>query len=602
MKRWIFLILAIIIISIFGLIKSCQREKREVINVYTDREIEIFIGKLAKKYENTDKDVSIKINALNSLEDYDIILTDEDSKIKDSIKKKYEVKDFFEDNLVIIGRRKIDNLSQMLTSSIAIPNYKTNIGKTGLDILAKVEGFQEMAKNIQYKDDVMSSLESVDLYEVDYAFVTSKILPLAKNSEICYIFPENIGRSQILYKAYINLESNIVTENINENIQKPVEEKPQKIVLDVKSVYDSLNIKNKIDYSIFQKAYLGYVQITNKNPGVLIIIDYSKPSNEERFYVLDLNKKKLVYSTRVAHSKNSGLEIPLQFSDDPNSYQSSLGFFVTLGEYNGAYGYSLRLKGLEENINANAEDRAIVIHGGNIVEDDYIKRYGFAGRSLGCPVLPYSLAREIIDFIKHGRVLFIYGNDEEYIDNSTYLSKLAAVFEGSPKNIVEIEKPSEIQKTSPTPTVTTVATTTTVNHPAATVLGDKKENINRETVIAEANITKIHEIIKQEAKYTNNVNNNKVSYTELLKDVIQERNNKTSKIKENIENKKLNEENNDNHEKIVEQTITDNSFETKQESETTVQQNENIEENKKEERKYPEEVIKKSLGLEIKLK
>ena len=208
MKRWIFLILAIIIISIFGLIKSCQREKREVINVYTDREIEIFIGKLAKKYENTDKDVSIKINALNSLEDYDIILTDEDSKIKNSIKKKYEVKDFFEDNLVIIGRRKIDNLSQMLTSSIAIPNYKTNIGKTGLDILAKVEGFQEMAKNIQYKDDVMSSLESVDLYEVDYAFVTSKILPLAKNSEICYIFPENIGRSQILYKAYINLESN----------------------------------------------------------------------------------------------------------------------------------------------------------------------------------------------------------------------------------------------------------------------------------------------------------------------------------------------------------------------------------------------------------
>ena len=207
MKRWIFLILAIIIISVFSIIKSCQREKREVINVYTDREIEIFIGKLAKKYENTDKNVAIKINSLNSIEDYDIIFINEDSKIKSNSKKKYEVKDFFEDNLVIIGRRKIDNLSQMLTSSIAIPNYKTNIGKTGLDILAKVEGFQEMAKKIQYKDDVMSALESVDLYEVDYAFVTKKILPLAKNSEICYIFPDNIGRSKILYKAYINLES-----------------------------------------------------------------------------------------------------------------------------------------------------------------------------------------------------------------------------------------------------------------------------------------------------------------------------------------------------------------------------------------------------------
>ena len=124
-------------------------------------------------------------------------------------------------------------------------------------------------------------------------------------------------------------EEKLVTENKSENIQVPVETKPQKMIIDVKLVYDSLNIKDKIDYSIFQKAYLGYIQIQNKNPGVLIIIDYTKPSNEERFYVLDLNKKKLVYSTRVAHSKNSGLEIPLEFSDDPNSYQSSLGFFVT---------------------------------------------------------------------------------------------------------------------------------------------------------------------------------------------------------------------------------------------------------------------------------
>ena len=412
-------------------------------------------------------------------------------------------------------------------------------------------------------------------------------------------------------------EEKLVTENTVENIQQPVEQKPQKIIIDVKSVYDSLNIKDKIDYSIFQKAYLGYVQISNKNPGILIIIDYSKPSNEERFYVLDLNKKKLVYSTRVAHSKNSGLEIPLQFSDDPNSYQSSLGFFVTLGEYNGAYGYSLRLKGLEENINANAEDRAIVIHGGDIVEDEYIKKFGFAGRSLGCPVLPHSLTREIIDFIKHGRVLFIYGNDEEYVDNSAYLSKLAPVFVGSPKNIVEIEKPIEVQKTSPMPAVTTVATTTN----NTVVTDNKKENTNRETVIAEANITKIFEIIKQESKYTNNVNNSKVSYTELLKDVIQERINKTSEIKEATENKNLNKENKDNQGKVieeavindssitkqdnqivVEQAITDNSPEIKQENGTVVQQNENTEEKKKVERKYPEEVIKKSLGLEIKLK
>ena len=405
--------------------------------------------------------------------------------------------------------------------------------------------------------------------------------------------------SMLLLASNNFAEENLMTENITENSQQPIEQKKQKIVIDVKSVYDSLNIKNKIDYSIFQKAYLGYVQISHKNPGVLIIIDYTKPSNEERFYVLDLNKKKLVYSTRVAHSKNSGLEIPLEFSDDPNSYQSSLGFFVTLGEYNGAYGYSLRLKGLEENINANAEDRAIVIHGGDIVEDEYIKKFGFAGRSLGCPVLPNSLTREIIDFIKHGRVLFIYGNDEEYIDESTYLSKLASVFEGSPKNIVEIEKPVEVQKTAPTTTV--VATTTA---PTTVISENKKDNTNRETVIAEANTTKIFEIIKQEYKYTNSVDNNKIAYTRLLKDVIQEKLNKTPEIKEGTENKKLNDENINNQEQAVEQTVTtDNTLETRKDNETVVpQQNESVQENKKEERKYPEEVTKKSLGIGIKFK
>ena len=385
-------------------------------------------------------------------------------------------------------------------------------------------------------------------------------------------------------------EEKLVTENKSESIQVPVETKPQKMIIDVKSVYDSLNIKDKIDYSIFQKAYLGYIQIQNKNPGVLIIIDYTKPSNEERFYVLDLNKKKLVYSTRVAHSKNSGLEIPLEFSDDPNSYQSSLGFFVTLGEYNGAYGYSLRLKGLEENINANAEDRAIVIHGGDIVEDEYIKKFGFAGRSLGCPVLPHSLTRPVIDFIKHGRVLFIYGNDEEYINDSVYLSSLASVFEGSPKNIVEIEKPVIVQKTSTSTPVTTVATTNTP------VVVDKKA-IDRETVIAEANITKIFEIIKQEARYTNNTNN-KISYTELLKGVIQEKVNKIPEIKESTESIKRNEENTEENivkqEIITEKTAENIATETKKEDETVVVQ--------KNERKYPEEVTKKSLGIGIKLK
>ena len=42
-------------------------------------------------------------------------------------------------------------------------------------------------------------------------------------------------------------EEKLVTENKTENIEVSVEEKPQKMVVDVKSVYDSLNIKNRIE-------------------------------------------------------------------------------------------------------------------------------------------------------------------------------------------------------------------------------------------------------------------------------------------------------------------------------------------------------------------
>lgn len=394
--------------------------------------------------------------------------------------------------------------------------------------------------------------------------------------------------SSLSFSEGTNLES----INQNTTITTETDIKPQKVILDVKSVYDSLNIKGKIDYSIFQKAYLGYVQIPNKNPGVLVIIDYTKPSNEERFYVLDLNKKKLVYSTRVAHSKNSGLEIPLEFSDDPNSYQSSLGFFLTLGEYNGAYGYSLRLKGLEENINANAESRAIVIHGGDIVNDEYIKKYGFAGRSLGCPVLPSALTKEIVNYIKHGRVLFIYGNDEEYIEESYYLSKLAPVFEGKPQNIVELEKPRETTKvvtTIPTALNTPSATTPTVENP------DQK------------NISIMLDVIKKEAEYKQHLSFRKsekfVDYFAVMKDVVEDSN--TPKEPEAIvTNTKIEDSKNT---EILEKSKKEDikQEEVKQEevkTEELKKEEPKKEEVKKVNRKYSEEVIRKSLGLGVKLK
>jgi len=603
MKKWILLILAIILFGVFSIVRSCQRSSREIVNVYTDKEIEYFIGKFAKKFERNESKIEVRINNLKNISDYDIIITDEKESVK-NLKKEFKSKDLFKDELVVIGRRRIENISQVANSTIAIPNYKTNIGKTGLDILAKLDNFSEISKKIEYKDDAISSLQSGG----------GKILKKT------LIFLSLLIISSLSFSEGTNLES------INQNtaVATETDTKPQKVTLDVKSVYDSLNIKGKIDYSIFQKAYLGYVQIPNKNPGVLVIIDYTKPSNEERFYVLDLNKKKLVYSTRVAHSKNSGLEIPLEFSDDPNSYQSSLGFFLTLGEYNGAYGYSLRLKGLEENINANAESRAIVIHGGDIVDDEYIKKFGFAGRSLGCPVLPAALTKEIVNYIKHGRVLFIYGNDEEYIEESLYLSKLAPVFEGKPQNIVEIEKPRETTKVvtatsttsdSKVPTALntpSVATTPTVENP------DQK------------NISIMLDVIKKEAEYKQHLSFRKsekfIDYFAVMKNVVED--NSTVKHSETIttniktedsKNVEVLEKPKETKDTEKTEIIPENKVQVSEEPKKEDLKQEEIkkeevkteelkkEEPKKEEvkklnRKYSEEVIRKSLGLGVKLK
>ncbi|MBF1214975.1 MAG: hypothetical protein HXM17_08745, partial [Fusobacterium periodonticum] len=104
MKKWILLILAIILFGIFSLIRSCQRSSREVINVYTDKEIEYFIGKFAKKFERNENKVQVKINDLKNMSDYDIIITDEKENVK-NLKKDFKSKDLFKDELVVIGRR-----------------------------------------------------------------------------------------------------------------------------------------------------------------------------------------------------------------------------------------------------------------------------------------------------------------------------------------------------------------------------------------------------------------------------------------------------------------------------------------------------------------
>jgi hypothetical protein len=192
---------------------------------------------------------------------------------------------------------------------------------------------------------------------------------------------------------------------------------------DISLIYLECGLKGVLSYNIFELAMAGLKKISEiENKKIITIIDFSKPSTQERFFVIDLVNKKILYKTLVAHGKNSGENKAESFSNDSKSLKSCLGFFVTAETYNGKHGYSLSLDGLEPGINDNARMRSIVIHGADYVSSGFAQKYGRLGRSWGCPALPVSITKEIIDKISEGSCLFIYGDDPLYLKESKIVS------------------------------------------------------------------------------------------------------------------------------------------------------------------------------------
>lgn len=203
-------------------------------------------------------------------------------------------------------------------------------------------------------------------------------------------------------------------------------------------IYNNLQLSDNISFDVFDKAMTGYDRIEGKEKDILVLVDFSKPSTQERFYVIDLKNKTLLYRSVVAHGRGSGDNYATSFSNTPGSNQSSLGFYLTAGTYQGQNGYSLRLRGLEHGINDKAMERAIVIHGADYADPKFISSAGRLGRSLGCPSLPKSLNEDVINTIKGGAVMFIYAEDGEYLSHSPILSPkiMAAKIDGGNKDIM----------------------------------------------------------------------------------------------------------------------------------------------------------------------
>ncbi|KJH78602.1 murein L,D-transpeptidase catalytic domain family protein [Pseudomonas gregormendelii] len=154
----------------------------------------------------------------------------------------------------------------------------------------------------------------------------------------------------------------------------------------------------------------------------LAVIDYSLPSTEQRLWVFDLKKRKLLFRELVAHGRNSGENMAVNFSNQNESFATSLGLYRTQASYVGQNGYSLRMQGLEPGFNDNAFDRAIVIHGAPYVSPVLARANGRIGRSLGCPAVRPAVARPLIDSMKNGQLLFSYYPDQRWLKSSPYIN------------------------------------------------------------------------------------------------------------------------------------------------------------------------------------
>jgi hypothetical protein len=144
-----------------------------------------------------------------------------------------------------------------------------------------------------------------------------------------------------------------------------------------------------------------------RNADVIGIADFGKASRDARFYIVDL-RSGFVTEHHVAHGKGSdpaNFGWLQYFSNEMGSEATSQGAYLTGDAYQGKYGYSLRLSGLDPS-NSNALPRQIVVHSAWYAEPRMVESFGKLGRSEGCFALPGVSHAEAMVRLGSGRLLY----------------------------------------------------------------------------------------------------------------------------------------------------------------------------------------------------
>jgi hypothetical protein len=204
---------------------------------------------------------------------------------------------------------------------------------------------------------------------------------------------------------------------------------PVKVANTVSDVFNSIDFTgaDKLNYEVFAKAYTGYQNLKAANKlsaakNILTVSDYSLSANKKRMWIIDLDSRRVLINTYVAHGQGTGEEYAQHFSNREGSHQSSIGFYVTGDTYTGKHGNSLHLHGMDDGYNSAAYERAIVVHGAGYVSSDFIAGTGRLGRSWGCPAVSNELSDKVIETIKDGTCLFIYYPEKKYLETCQWLN------------------------------------------------------------------------------------------------------------------------------------------------------------------------------------
>lgn len=142
-----------------------------------------------------------------------------------------------------------------------------------------------------------------------------------------------------------------------------------------------------------------------------LIIDYTLPNDRHRLFLIDRLQGTITTSAvahgkydagilnrRLRHNRNSVLQ-SRYFSNEEDSNASPSGFHIAGQEYEGRFGDSIVLFGLEEGINHNSCERTIVIHSHLMVSRDNARIM-----SAGCPMVSSSMMPTLIHAIGGERI------------------------------------------------------------------------------------------------------------------------------------------------------------------------------------------------------